>query len=510
MGLAGLLALTGCSQLGPTALVQPPPVARAVAAVQPEPDALSDQPRLVPVAAGEPTSAERLPETLAAPATQPGQIKPLPISLDTVLRLSQDQNGKVSLAREQLREAFAGQDLAARRWLPDLFLGTSYYRHEGGIQDFQGNLVQSSFGSVFAGSELRGQLDLRDFAFQKIDAERQVWQKRGELSKLTSENLLDAATTYVDFLAAKQGEAVARDLQKEMQKLFLEAQKLAKVDPGLQVEVTRVQTEMRGQEQTIRKLQEGAAGAAAKLIYLLGLDPASELVPIDRQLVPFNLVDDTVHVNVLVERALTNGPGIREMQGLLALIDEVREKSQGPGRFLPVFQMNLAEGAFGAGPGASSRWDNRFDLALQARWNLTEFLNARERQRIAASKMQQAQLGYQDLRARLTLGVQEAREASASGRDQSGSGEAQIKDARETYRLSRERFVNLIPLKKGASPSEVLMSIGALGRAQFNYINALRDHDKAQLRLFILTGLVDAGHEYNDIPQPHATSAQAH
>jgi outer membrane protein TolC len=385
--------------------------------------------------------------------------------------------------------------------MPDVFVGTSYYRHEGGIQDFQGNLIHSSFGSIFAGGEVRGQLDPRDIALQKVEAERQVWQKRGELSKLTSENLLDAASTYVDFLAARQGEVVARELLKEMDALFVQAQKLAKVDPGLQVEVTRVQTEMRGQEQTIRKLQEGAAAAAAKLIYLLGLDPAAELVPIDRQLASFNLVADSVPSSALVDRALTTGPGIREMQGLLALIDEVRDKAQGPGRFIPVLQMNLAEGAFGAGPGDSLRWDNRFDLALQARWNLTEFLTAHERRRIAASKMQQAQLGYQDLRGKLTLGVQEAREASVSGRDQAAIGETQIKDAREAYRLSRERFVNLIPLKKGGSPSEVLLSIGALGRAQFNYLNALRDHDKAQLRLFILTGQLDTNHE--PMPKKH-------
>jgi outer membrane protein TolC len=490
--LAGLAGLSGCSQLAPTGLVQTAPAARPASVNQPP---SSDHARLAArPAVLQATATLQVPEDLDAPS-QPAEIKALPISLDTVLRLAQDQNGKISMAREQLQEAFAGQDLAAKRWLPDLFLGTSYYRHEGGIQDFQGNLIHSSFGSVFAGGELRGQLDPRDVAFQKIEAERQVWQKRGELSKLTSENLLDAASTYVDFLAAKQGEVVARELHKHMHDLFVDAQKLAKVDPGLQVEVTRVQTELRGQEQTIRKLQEGATSAAAKLIYLLGLDPAAELVPIDRRLAPFNLVDDSVPSDALVDRALTSGPGVREMQGLLALIDEIRDKAQGPCRFIPVFQMNLAEGGFGAGPGDSARWDNRFDLALQARWNLTEFLTARERRRIAASKMQQARLGYQELRAKLTLGVQEAREASISGRDQAGFGEAQIKEARETYRLSRDRFKNLIPLKKGASPSEVLLSIGALGRAQFNYLNALRDHDRAQLRLFILTGQVDANHE---------------
>ena len=77
--------------------------------------------------------------------------------------------------------------------------GTAYYRwHEGGIQDFDGQFIHSSYGSLFAGLEMRGKLDLRETAYQRIDAERKVWQQKGELSKLTSETLLDAAGTYVD------------------------------------------------------------------------------------------------------------------------------------------------------------------------------------------------------------------------------------------------------------------------------------------------------------------------
>jgi hypothetical protein len=35
------------------------------------------------------------------------------------------------------------------------------------------------------------------------------------------------------------------------------------------------------------------------------------------------------------------------------------------------------------------------------------------------------------------------------------------------------------------------MGLGSLGRAELNLINAVREHDKAQLRLFVLTGQVD-------------------
>jgi outer membrane protein TolC len=420
--------------------------------------------------------------------SQASEPKALPMSLDTVLRLAQDQNGKIGLAREQLREAFAGQDLAAKAWLPDMFLGTSYYRHDGGIQDFQGNLLNSSFGSLFAGVELRGQLDLRNAVFQRIDAERKVWQQRGELSKLTSENLLDAASTYVDLLAARTGEAVALELQDKMRGLLALTQKLEKTFPQLRVEVERIKSEVDGQQQVRRKLREGTRAAAAKLIYLLGLDPAAELVPVDRQMATFNLVDDNRPSEQLVERALTGGPGIKEMEGLLALIENANAKAGGLGRFMPIIQMNVADGVFGAGPGSSSDWSNRFDMNLQLRWNLTECATARDRRRIAMSKTQQAHLGFQELRSKLTLGVQEAREASLSSTDQVALGKTQIEHALVAYKLSLERFTNRIP---GSSPSEVLMSIGTLGRAQLNFLNAIRDHDKAQLRLFILTGQVD-------------------
>jgi outer membrane protein TolC len=411
----------------------------------------------------------------------------LPISLDTVFRLAQDQNGQINIAREKLQEAFANKDLADKRWLPDLWTGVTFYRHEGGIQNEDGRLLHSSYGALFAGVELRGRFDVRDAAYQKIEAERKIWQQRGELSRLTSENLLDAANTYVDLLAARQGEAFASELKKKLRDLHANAAKLAGTEEGARVEVVRIQAESDAQEQIARKLREGANAAAAKLIYLLGLDPTSELVPVDRQLLPFVLVDASTPIGVLVDQALVNGPGIREMEGLLAMIEEARAKAHGPGRLLPVFEVNVAEGAFGAGPGSHSNWDNRLDLLLQARWNLTEFATARERQRLVQSKQNQAQLSYQDLRAKLHLGVQEAREASLSAAEQIQFGQGAVKNAAEAYELSKKRLELAV---KGYSHSEVLMAIRALGAAQLGYLYAIRDHDKAQIRLLVLTGAV--------------------
>jgi outer membrane protein TolC len=468
-------------------------------AAAPVPSAGNAQPGYLPSAQPNVLSQGILQRPMDAPPAGPmDQGKALPISLDTVFRLAQDQNGKIAIAREQLNEAFAGKDIADKSWIPDLFVGTTYFRHEGGIQDFQGFLVHSSYGSYLVGPTIQGTFDLRDFGYKKIDAERKIWQQRGEVSKLTAENLLDAASTYIDFLAARSAEAQSLKFEQEMQKLLVPTEKLAKVERPFMLEVVRIKAELDGQKQVTRKMRESVRAAAAKLIYLLGLDPESELVPVDPGPIYFSLVDDSIPAPRLVDLALSQGPGVQDMSGLLSLIEEADAKSHGLGRFIPVVKLCLTEGAFGAGPGPSTTWDNAFNGCVSIGWNLNEWCIARERRRVLESKKMQAQLGFQELTSKLTLGVQEALESSRSNREQKNFGHAQVKEALESYRLSEKRWENKIGWGTDAktrtipaSPGEVLMALGNLARAEFNLINSVREHDKAQLRLFVLTGQVE-------------------
>ncbi len=467
---AWLVLAAGCAQLLPGQMV-----ARGQAPVEPaKPQAAV----LLPP----PQAQGLLPATATAHEVAS---RALPINLDTVLRLAHDQNGQVAIARSKLDEAFAQRDVAAKAWLPDLWVGTSYYRHEGGIQNFQGNLVNSSFGSLFGGAELRGHFDLREAVFQKVDAERKVWQQKGELSRLTSENLLDASSTYIDLLAARAGEVISLEVRKDLQALLVQAEKLAKVERGFAGEVPRIRTQLARQDQAIRELRAGARKASIKLLYLLGLDPNAELVVTDRHLLPLQFVNPQVPVDQLVQEAITKGPGVRELEGLLNLIHETAARAQGLLQFLPTFDVRTAEGIFGAGPGSSSTWNNRFDLALQARWNLTPWLTAQDRRRAAQAKMQQAHLSMRDLQARLTMGVQEAHESLLSGNDQLVVGERQIAEATEAYKRSKSRLENV----PRTPPSEVLAAIGAVAQARLSYVQTVRDLDKAQLRLLVLLGL---------------------
>src|SRR5262249_16015833 len=129
-----------------------------------------------------------------------------------------------------------------------------------------------------------------------------TWQQKGELSRITNENLLDATSTYIDLLTARTGEAIARGLEKDLRDLLPQAEKMAKNEPAAEVEVERIQAEIEARRQNQVKLSAQAEEASAKLVYLLGLDPCALLVPVDKEIVPIELVDVSPGVCSLVEQ----------------------------------------------------------------------------------------------------------------------------------------------------------------------------------------------------------------
>jgi outer membrane protein TolC len=427
----------------------------------------------------------------ACPAAIAGDGKPVPICLDTVLRLAQDKNGQVRLARMKVADAETDQDWANKRWLPDLSAGMAAYHHDGGIQDFQGNLIRSTYNSAIAGFEITGKYDPKELLFRRIEAERRVWTHKGELSKLTSENLLDASTTYIDLLSARTGIVVSMETEVRLNELLEQAKALAKVDPGSNVEVSRIETELMAQTVLTVKLREACKAATAKLAYLIGLDPCCEFIVADKKLVPIHLIDAGQPTPVLVEYALTRGPGVRELEGLLHSVEAARATNYGWSHWMPSIELNMVEGGFGASPaGQDFAWANRFDMGVHMKWSLSEFVYAKQRRHQADANIEQVHLSYQDLRSKLTLGVQEARDAILSGHEQIQLAERHINYAEESYRLSSLRLKEGI---KNKSTSEVLLALRSLGGARLEYLQAVRDLNKANLRLFILVGAMEPG-----------------
>src|SRR5262249_50699381 len=151
--------------------------------------------------------------------------------------------------------------------------------------------------------------DLRELTYQRLVAERSLWQERGELSKITYEVLVDAATTYIDMLTARSSELIALEIQNELESLLSRTEKMAVAEPGARIIAARVRSALAGLKQNTVHAREEFARAAAKLTYLLGLDPCAVLVPLDQQLIPLELVDAGLPLCDLVAQVLANGPG---------------------------------------------------------------------------------------------------------------------------------------------------------------------------------------------------------
>jgi outer membrane protein TolC len=363
-----------------------------------------------------------------------------------------------------------------------------YYRHEGGIQDFQGNLVHSSTQALYPGLTLESELDFREATFRQIKGERDIWQQKAELSQINSELLLEAATTYIDLLVAQRAAAVARELADYEQKVLTRAQQLAKVpETARDGMVESVQAVLNARQQTLAKLKQQTSAASAKLVYLLGLPPETVLIPMDKVLAPIDLVDVSVPVHDLVAQALTNGPAVRELEGMLSVIQLGIDKSYGLHNLLPSLKICAMEGLFGAGPGGDMAWDNRLDIGVQVRWNLTQLAHAEHRRAQARSKQLQAMYNYDDVRGKLAAGVQDARDTIIFDREQIGEARSEIKNASESYKANNKRLQEGRPLTN-ASVSDTIIAIRALEQAHFNYLGSIGSHNKAQVRLLLLLG----------------------
>jgi hypothetical protein len=337
-------------------------------------------------------------------------------NLETILRQTEARNLQIALAAKRVDEAVAAECNAGGCQLGRLLLHNAA---DGGEDGFGGG---------------------------RYAAEAKTWQRRAELARTTHETLLDAGNTYLDLLTARRGEVIGRELQKYQENLLRRAEDIAKTDRSAAVLVESLRSEMAGRRASVLKFRQQAEAAATKLAYLLDLPPTSPVVPEDVTLEPIDLVDTSGPSAALVERAQADGPGVRELSGLLAAIE------QGIASVHPC---------------------------------LTRLPRVAQQLQKAQFKLEETRLAFDDLRGKLAAGVLEAYGATRSGRVQVADGAEHIRHAAETYRLSDLRLTQNAP---GASTNDVSQAIRGLEFAHFAHVTAVAAYDKAQLRLLLLLG----------------------
>ncbi|MHB1422180.1 MAG: TolC family protein [Gemmataceae bacterium] len=370
------------------------------------------------------------PQTLSAVAAP---INTVAVNLETVLRLTFQRNADILTARERVNESQIALDAAMASCIPEM---------------------------------------LRKDTFKKPVAEATVWRRRVELRKNENDILQDASNTYFDWLTTVRGEVIARDLIQYEEKLLVRARKLAKDEKPVQVVVEAIETAVSGRQQYILHIHQQSEALAAKLMYLMGMNggaitPAETLQPINR-------VDTSVSVEGLVRQAQENGPTVRELQGLIASIQQSIDKA----RFAQCI------------------------CSLSDATRVCERLNPVHAPltcghlQMAQSQLQQAASSLYSVQVKLRAGVEDAFTAVASGREEIDLAAKAIDHAAETYRIMDLRLSEENPKEamNNKTYDGVLNSIRQFSQADNNYLTAVRDYNKAQGRLLLMIGT------YSDCP----------
>jgi outer membrane protein TolC len=437
---------------------------------------------------------------VAAPPVAAGD-RPLPINLPTALRLANVRPIDVAVAAQQIRLAAAQLEQARVLWLPTLYLGTDYFRHEGQIQDTAGNVTGNSHGAFLLGAGPSMVFEFSDAIFGPLAA-RQVLRARGAaLQTARNDSLLAVAEAYFNVQQARGELAGAEDVARRSEDLVRRTRALlpAGVIPALEVVRARAQADR--SRQTVQSSYENWRVASADLVRALRLDPSAVVQPLEPPQLRVTLVATDQPVASLVRIGLTNRPELATQQALVqAALVQVRQEKLRPlipgiylrGSSTPVTG-TLGGGLFGGGPNSDlSNFGARMDLDLQVLWKVDNLGFGNEslvRQRQTHSQL--ARLELFRTMDRVAAEVAQAYAQAQSAAARLGDAEAEVRDAVES---ADKNLAGLRQTGTGAAlatlvrPQEVVAAIMALAQAYADYYAAVADYDRAQFRLYHALG----------------------
>lgn len=468
----------------------------------PQPLQLSDRPSPVPLTPPPPAACDR----------------PLPINLPTALQLAHVRPIDIALASERIQVAVAQLQRAEVMWLPTLYLGGDYFRHDGQIQDVAGNVFGTSKSALLVGAGPSLVFSISDAILAPL-AERQVVQAReAALQTARNDSLLTVAEAYFNVQQARGELAGALDVAHRADEVLRRTQQLAAGGEGIlaRVDVVRARAEFARRDEDLDTAREHWRVASADLVRVLRLEPTALMAPLEPPHLRVTLVALDRSVDDLIALALSNRPELAAQQALVqATLVRLRQERLRPlvpsillrGASTPVTG-TLAGGYFGGGQNDElNHFGARGDFDLQVLWELQN-LGFGNRALVEARKAENrlSVLELFRLQDRVAAEVSQAHAQAQSATSRLGKAESGLKDAVES---ANENFKGLGQTKSagGAAgsrvvillirPQEVVAAIEVLAQAYGDYYRAVADYNRAQFRLYralgqpaqLLTGL---------------------
>lgn len=426
------------------------------------------------------------------PADDADFLDPQKLDMSTALQLVAGQNPQVAFAHQRIAEAAARLEAAEALWLPSIRAGVSLNRHEGNLQNSNGQIVdvsrtslQGGFGAgaVGAGTNplpgLSAEFHLSDAVFASRIAERNLEARNFNSWGTYHDQMLRASTAYLELLRAHQEGAIARETLRNADELTRLTTSFASTGQGAQADADRAATERAIRQNDVARAVEAVDVASARLAEVLHLDAPVRVIPTEQQVAPINLVSLGPSVQEMVAIGLSSRPEIGENSQLVAAACErLQREKYAP--LLPSMLLGLSYGGFGGGLGDTvGNFNDRLDVDVSAVWEIRNFGRGDvAAQNVAQAQIEQARYREIETMDRISREIVESRSQVKSRKHQIETARAAVKAARQSYARNRQR------INEGQGlPIEFMQSLQALDQAQREYLRSVTDFNVAQFRL---------------------------
>jgi outer membrane protein TolC len=425
----------------------------------------------------------------------------LPINLPTALQLVGASPLDIDLASQRLQAAAAQLERANVLWLPTVYVGADYFRHDTQLQDVGGKIFPTSKSALMVGAGPSMVFAVSDAWYKPLAARQVVRARQADVESARNDTMLAVAEAYFTVQQARGELAGSVDAVRRAQDLVLRAEKLAQgLSPA--VEVNRARTELARRRQAVETAQERWQTASAELHRLLRLDPSARAEPVEVPHLQVELIDLNRSVDDLIPVALSNRPELASRQALvqatIARLKQERMRPLVPSVLIRGAATNpgktLSSGYFGGGINDNlSNFAGRNTFDVQLVWEFQNLgMGNRAQVRERQAENQQAVLDLFRTQDFVAAEVVQAHAQATRAVNRLKLAEDEVLNARETAEknlegLGQTRRVGEV-LVLVFRPQEVVASIQALDQAYRSYYVAVADANRAQFRLYRALG----------------------
>ncbi|HVX13775.1 MAG TPA: TolC family protein [Pirellulales bacterium] len=443
-----------------------------------------------------------------------GQEESTTLDLASALDLAGVRNPEIMMARERITETMAIRQFAAAQILPNINGGTNFDTHSGNLQQSSGHILDVSRSALYVGAganaiaagstNIPGVMwnqNISQGIFTYLVARQTVRQQQFTAQAIRNQVLLRVSLAYMELLRASGRRAIAIRIRDDAAEVARLTAAYAQTGQGRQADADRAATEL-GKRETDLMVAEGELMmASSRMAQLLNLEPTIRLQPAEEWVVPMPLVPEPITLPELIGMAALRRPELaaqREMIQVAML--NLRGARILP--FSPTTLVGFSAGTFGGGsnlqPVRFGDFAGRNDFDVVAYWTLQNMgIGNKAQIDLARSRLRQS-----DLRRLEVLNAVRTEVANAYVRSQVRY--AQVGTAERAVRTGIDSFdEDMLRIRNNEGlPIEVLDSLRLLGRARFEYLEAIAEYNSAQFELYVALGQPPA----NALARPAAVS----